>query len=310
MSWTTADIPDQTGRTAVVTGGNGGLGLETVRALAGAGARVVMAARNQAKAAAAVDDVRVGLPDAAVEIVPLDLGSLTSVEAAAERIAGDHPAIDILVNNAGLMALPERRTEDGFEMQFGVNHLGHWALTSLLLKPLLAADAGRVVTVSSTAHHVGRAVDPENPHLEGRYGPWKAYGQSKLANLHFAIGLQQRFDAAGARASSLAAHPGLSDSDLQTHSADESGGFISRASVVAARYTGMDVARGALPQLRAATDPEAKGGEFYGPLFVNNGPPVRKPIIRVVGLEKAIAGLWAVSERETGIDLDVVAAMG
>ena len=223
MAWNTDDIPDLTGHTAVVTGGNGGLGLETVRALAGAGAHVVIAARNQAKAAEAESEVRATVSDASLEIVALDLGSLASVRTAAEQISASHETIDILVNNAGLMALPERRTEDGFEMQFGVNHLGHWALTSLLLGPILAADAGRVVTVSSTAHHTGRAVDPENPHLEGRYGPWKAYGQSKLANLHFAIGLQRQFDAAGVRTASLAAHPGLTNSDLQTHSAEESG---------------------------------------------------------------------------------------
>ncbi len=309
MAWNTDDIPDLAGHTAVVTGGNGGLGLETVRALAAAGAHVVIAARNQAKAADAESEVRATVPDASLEIVELDLGSLASVRTAAEQISGAHETIDILVNNAGLMALPERRTDDGFEMQFGVNHLGHWALTSLLLGPILAADAGRVVTVSSTAHHTGRAVDPDNPHLEGKYGPWKAYGQSKLANLHFAIGLQRQFDAAGVRTASLAAHPGLTNSDLQTHSAEESGGALAKLSVTAANLTGMDVARGALSQLRAATDPEAKGGEFYGPLFASNGPPVKKPILRLLGLDKAIATLWTVSERETGITLDVAGSL-
>ncbi len=165
------------------------------------------------------------------------------------------------------------------------------------------------MTVTSTAHHTGRAVDPDNPHLEGRYGPWKAYGQSKLANFHFAIGLQRQFDAAGVRTASLSAHPGLTNSDLQTHSADESGGALAKLSVTAANLTGMDVPQGALSQLRAATDPEAKGGEFYGPLFGSNGPPVKKPILRVLGMDKAIATLWAVSEKETGITLDVAGAM-
>ena len=309
MSWSTADIPDLSGHTAVVTGGNGGLGLETVRALAEAGAHVVIAARNQAKAVEAEAEVRITAPDASLEIVPLDLGSLASVRTAAEQIGSTHETIDILVNNAGLMALPERRTEDGFEMQFGVNHLGHWALTAMLIGPILAADAGRVVSITSTAQHMGRPVDPENPHLEGNYGPWKAYGQSKLANLHFAIGLQRQFDAAGVRTASLAAHPGLTNSDLQAHSAEESGGMLSKFSVAAANLTGMDVAQGALSQLRAATDPEARGGEFYGPLFVSNGPPVKKPIVRVMGMDKAIAKLWTVSERETGITLDVAGAL-
>jgi NAD(P)-dependent dehydrogenase (short-subunit alcohol dehydrogenase family) len=310
MSWTTADIPDQTGRTAVVTGANGGLGLETSRALAAAGAHVVMAARNQEKAAEAVEDIRRGLPEASLEVVELDLGSLASVREAAGRILAARETVDILVNNAGVMGIPERRTVDGFEMQFGVDHLGHWALTALLMPALLRADAARIVTVTSTAHHMGRAVDPDNPHLEGRYRPWRAYGQAKLANFHFGLGLQQRLDAAGAPAASLIAHPGLSNTELQAVSVQETGGgrsqrFFHRL----ATTTGMTPAEGALPQLRAATDPEAKGGEFYGPLWVNNGPPVRKPIFRRFGMDTAIDRLWEVSERETGLAIDVRAPL-
>ncbi len=309
MAWTAADIPNLAGRTAVVTGANGGLGLETARALANAGAHVVMAARDQAKATAAERDIRAGNPTASLAVVALDLGSLASVRAAAATILGAHDSLDILVNNAGLMALPERRTEDGFEMQFGVNHLGHFVLTALLLPALLRAQQARVVTVTSTAHHMGTAVDPANPHLEGRYGPWKAYGQSKLANFHFGIGLQRRFAAAGARASSLVAHPGLSNTELQATSVRETeGGASQKFFHVLAGRTGMTPAVGALPQLRAATDPNAKGGEFYAPRFVNNGPPVRRPILRP-GLSKAIETLWQVSERETGVRLDVAAAL-
>jgi len=309
MAWNTANIPDQTGRTAVVTGANGGLGLETARALAGAGAHVVMAARDQDKAARAEADIRAGLPDAKLEIVPLDLGSLASVRAAADRILANHRVVDILVNNAGVMACPERRTEDGFEMQLGVNHLGHFALTAHLLPALLRADAARVVSVTSTAHHMGFAIDPANPHLKGKYGPWKAYGQSKLANFHFGIGLNRRFEAAGVRPRSLIAHPGLSNTELQAVSVRESqGGALQKFFHVLAGRTGMTPAQGALPQIRAATDPAAKGGEFYGPLFVNNGPPVRKPIFRRLGMSSAIETLWLVSERETGVTLDVAAA--
>ena len=309
MPWTTADIPNLAGRTAVVTGANGGLGLETARALAGAGAHVLMAARDQTKATAAENDIRASHPSASLAVVPLDLGSLASVRSAADAILGAHDKLDILVNNAGLMALPERRTEDGFEMQLGVNHLGHFVLTAHLLPPLLRADAARVVTVTSTAHHMGRAVDPTNPHLEGRYGPWKAYGQSKLANFHFAIGLQRRFAAAGARASSLAAHPGLSNTELQATSVRATdGGASQKFFHVLAGRTGMSPAVGALPQIRAATDPNARGGEFYAPRFVNNGVPVRRPILRL-GLAKAIETLWEVSERETGVTLDVAAAL-
>jgi NAD(P)-dependent dehydrogenase (short-subunit alcohol dehydrogenase family) len=306
MTWTFAEIPDQSGRTVVVTGANGGLGLETSRALAGAGAHVVMAARNQDKATAAVADIRGGLPDASLEVVALDLGSQASVREAAERILGGHQRIDILVNNAGVMGIPERRTVDGFEMQFGVDHLGHWTLTALLMPALLRADAARIVTVTSTAHHMGRAVDPANPHLDGRYGPWRAYGQAKLANFHFGIGLHQVLDGAGAPAASLIAHPGLSNTELQAVSVDETGGGLSqRFFHVLARRTGMAPSDGARSQLRAATDPEARSGEFYGPAFFNNGPPVRKPILRRIGMERAISRLWQVSESETGLAIDV-----
>jgi NAD(P)-dependent dehydrogenase (short-subunit alcohol dehydrogenase family) len=309
VSWTAADIPDQAGRTAVVTGANGGLGLETARALAVAGAHVVMAARNREKAEAAVADILGGAPKAALEIVPLDLGSLESVRVAAEQILAGHERIDILVNNAGVMGIPERRTADGFELQFGVDHLGHWALTARLMPALLRADAARIVTVTSTAHHIGRAVDPRNPHLDGRYRPWRAYGQAKLANFHFGIGLQRRLAAAGAPASSLIAHPGLTYTELQAVSVRETGGGMSqRFFHWLARTTGMSPADGALPQLRAATDPAAKGGEFYGPRYFNAGPPVRLPILRRVGMETAIARLWEVSERETGLTIDVSAA--
>jgi len=304
MSWTIADIPSQEGRVAVVTGANGGLGLETARALAGAGAHVVMAVRNQDKAAAAVEDIRRTVPDADLELVALDLGLQASVKEAAETILGAHDRLDLLVNNAGVMGIPERRTPDGYEMQFGVDHLGHWTLTALLLPALKHTPGARVVTVTSTAHHMGRPVDPDNPHLEGNYGPWKSYGQAKLANFHFGLGLQRELDRAGLPAASLIAHPGLSNTDLQAVSSSESDGEpLARFFHLLARRTGMTPAHGALPQLRAATDPSAKGGEFYGPRFINNGPPRRLPIFRRAGMSRAIDRLWEVSERETGVPL-------
>jgi NAD(P)-dependent dehydrogenase (short-subunit alcohol dehydrogenase family) len=306
MAWTTADIPDLSGRTAVVTGANGGLGLETSRALAASGAHVVMAARNPEKAAAAAADIRDGVPEASLELVPLDLGAQASVREAAERILDAHPTVDILINNAGVMGIPERRTVDGFEMQFGVDHLGHWSLTALLMPALLRSGAARVVTVTSTAHHMGRAVDPSNPHLEGRYGPWRAYGQAKLANFHFGLGLDRLLQRAGAPAASLIAHPGLSNTELQAVSVEETGGGPSqRFFLFLARHSGMAPADGARSQLRAATDPDARSGEFYGPAFVNNGPPVRKPIFRRAGMGRAIRRLWEVSERETRLRIDV-----
>ena len=309
MSWSAADIPSQRGRTAVVTGANGGLGLETARQLAAKGAHVVMAVRSQEKAAAAVEEIRATAPDAALELVPLDLASQASVRAAAGQIMAAHETVDLLVNNAGVMGIPEAKTVDGFEMQFGVDHLGHWSLTALLLPALLRAPGSRIVTVTSTAHHMGRAVDPANPHLRRRYRPWRAYGQAKLANFHFGLGLQRELERGGAGTASLIAHPGLSNTDLQAVSVRETGGGTSqRFFLYFARRTGMSAADGALSQLRAATDPAAKGGEFYGPRFVNSGPPVRKPIVRRLGMDKAIAALWEVSERETGIAIDVRAA--
>ncbi len=310
MVWNVTDIPRLSGKVAVVTGANSGLGYESAKALAGAGVHVVMAARTQPKARRAYEDILSAHPEASLEIVELDLGSLDTVRKAAATVSGRHPQIDILINNAGLMALPERRTADGFEMQFGVNHLGHWVFTCGLLKSLLAADAARVVTVTSTAHHTPRAVDPDNPNLEGSYGPWKAYGQSKLANFHFALGLQQEFEDRGLAAQSLMAHPGLSHTNLQVHTVDQGGGGWSAGlwKWMAAKI-GMEADRGALPQLRAATDPKAKGAEFYGPLFATNGPPVRRPVVRRFGLKKAIDSLWAVSEKMTGTELDFDAAL-
>jgi NAD(P)-dependent dehydrogenase (short-subunit alcohol dehydrogenase family) len=309
MTWTSADIPALDGRTAVVTGANGGLGLETARTLAAAGATVVMAARSPDKTATAVASIRDQTPAALLDVVALDLASLDSVRAAAATILERHPTVDILVNNAGLMGLPESATADGFEMQFGVNHLGHFLLTNRLM-PAVAAAGGRVVTVTSTAHHMGRRVDPANPDLHGRYGPWKAYGQSKLANYHFAIGLHQRLQAAGSPVASLLAHPGLSNTDLQTHSVDATGGGASQKFFQSlARHTGMSASRGALPQLRAATDPAARSGQFYAPRWVNSGPPVVRPVLRRLGMERSIEVLWEVSERATGEPFDVAARL-
>jgi NAD(P)-dependent dehydrogenase (short-subunit alcohol dehydrogenase family) len=305
-SWTTDDIPDLTGKVAVVTGGNGGLGFETSKALAASNAHVIIAARNIDKAEEAAKVIRAITPGASLELVALDLADLTSVGEAADSITSHHPVVDILINNAGLMATPKGSTVDGFETQFGVNHLGHWALTARLLGVLLASEAGRVVTVTSTAHHMGRAVDADDLNLDARYSPWSAYGRSKLANYHFAIGLQRQFDTAGVTTQSLLAHPGLANTDLQNNTVTQGGaGIFGRLSQIMASTIGMSSASGALPQLRAATDPNASGGQFYGPLFINNGPPVSRPILRRVGLDQAIDRLWAVSEQATGLALAV-----
>ena len=309
MPWSTRDIPSQEGRTAVVTGANGGLGLETARALAGKGAHVVMAARDQSKAAAARAEILRSHPGASLEVVPLDLASLASVATAAQSILTAHPQVDILVLNAGVMATPEGATEDGFETQLGTNVLGHWALLSHLLPRVVRTPDVRVVALSSLAQHQGKPIDPSNPHLHGSYGAWAAYGQSKLAMRHLAQGLQRQFIAANLRARAVVAHPGFTNSDLQATTARSGGGgFIGHASHVVTPYLGMSAAYGALSQLRAATDPKAPAGGMVGPLLAVTGPPVRKPLVRG-GAGKAIEALWQVGERETGLRVDVRSAL-
>ena len=307
MTRTEKDIPDLSGRTAVVTGANGGLGFQTALALAGAGAHVVVAARDAAKTAAAVARIAERYPAASLEVVPLDLGDLSVVRSAAEKVLAGQDVVDILVNNAGVMAMPQRETADGFEMQFGVNHLGHWALTAHLMPALLAAPAARVVTVTSTARHRARRLDPADPHMRRNYGAWASYARSKMANLHFGLGLQQRFERAGVAAQSLIAHPGLSNTDLQARSVREGGaGWAGAFFEVMTARSGMTPFEGARPQLRAATDPRAKGGELYAPRFGSNGPAVRRPILRRRDLQEQIDVLWEISERDTGISLDAV----
>jgi NAD(P)-dependent dehydrogenase (short-subunit alcohol dehydrogenase family) len=308
MSWSAADIPDQSGRVAVVTGANGGLGLEVARELARRGARVVMAARDQAKASSARDAIRTEVPGASLELQPLDLASLASVREAAASVLAGHRRVDVLVNNAGVMAIDERRSQDGFELQLAVNHLGHFALAALLLPALRRSGDARVVSVTSTGRHAGRPIDPDNPHLDGRYDPWRAYGQAKLATLHFALELDRRFRAAGTPARSIVVHPGFANTDLQARSVRETGGGRSQRFFHAVvRRVGMTPAQGALPLLRAATDPGAVGGALYTPRWVNWGPPVRRPLFGRSRDRHAMAVLWEVSERETGTSFDLAA---
>jgi NAD(P)-dependent dehydrogenase (short-subunit alcohol dehydrogenase family) len=307
MAWTEKDIPDLSGRTAVVTGANGGLGFQTALALAGAGAHVIVAARDPGRTAAAEARMRERYPSASLEVVPLDLGDLSVVSAAARKILSGHERVDLLVNNAGVMAMPQGTTVDGFETQLGVDHLGHWAFTAHLLPALLRAPAARVVTVTSTARFMGGPLDPTDPHMRRKYRAWSSYARAKMANYHFGLGLQQQFAKAGVAAQSLIAHPGLSNTDLQSRAVREGGaGWAGAFFEALTARSGMTPLEGARPQLRAATDPRAKGGELYAPRFGSNGPPVRRPILRRFDLQKQIDVLWQVSERETGITLDVV----
>jgi NAD(P)-dependent dehydrogenase (short-subunit alcohol dehydrogenase family) len=265
-----------------------------------------MAARNLDKAEAARVDILTEIPDASLEVRRLDLATLESVAGFAADVVAVHPVVDILVNNAGVMGIPRMETSDGFEMQFGTNHLGHFALTAQLMPALLRSESARVVTVTSTGRLFGGTVDPADPHFTQGYEPWQAYGRAKRANFHFAIALNRRLQFAGAPVESLVAHPGYSNTDLQSTSSRISGGGRSQRFFAATvQWVGMDPARGALSQLRAATDPAAKGGEFYGPRWVNNGSPVRKPYLDRSAKPEDLESLWSISQAETGLVLDI-----
>ncbi|MGW4531014.1 SDR family NAD(P)-dependent oxidoreductase [Nocardia sp. NPDC004340] len=257
-NWTTADIPDQTGRTVIVTGANSGLGFETAAALAAKGARVVLAVRDLDKGKAAADRITAATPAATLELRRLDLGSLTSVRAAAAELKAAHPRIDLLINNAGVMYPPKQTTADGFELQFGTNHLGHFALTGLLLDTLLPTPGSRVVTVSSIGHRIRAAIHFDDLNFDKHYNRVAAYGQSKLANLLFTYELQRRLAATGESTVALAAHPGGSNTELGRH-------LPAVIGTPMMRLVSQSAAMGALPTLRAAIDPAATGGQYYGP---------------------------------------------
>ena len=259
--WTAADIPDQSGRTAVVTGANSGLGLATARELARAGAHVVMACRNLEKGEAARAGIAGEVPEAKLELEELDLSSLDSVRSFATTYRQGHDGLDLLINNAGVMATPRKRTADGFELQFGTNHLGHFALTALLIDAIEGRPDGRVVTLSSNAHKFG-AIAFDNLGGERRYFRWRAYGQSKLANLLFALELDRRLRAAGSTVKSLAAHPGYAATNLQ-HAGPP--GDRQRHHARGERLVAQSEEMGALPELYAATVPGPRERDLRRP---------------------------------------------
>jgi NAD(P)-dependent dehydrogenase (short-subunit alcohol dehydrogenase family) len=297
--WTAADMPGLGGRVAVVTGANSGIGLIAARELARAGASVVFACRNMAKGEDAIASVRASVPSAQVELAALDLGSVESVREFAAGFVDAHERLDLLVNNAGVMAPPRRLTADGFESQIGTNHLGHFALTGLLLGSLRAASAPRVVTVSSDAHRIGR-IRFDNLQGERHYNNWLAYGQSKLANLLFAFELQRRAVAAGWNLLSVAAHPGYAATNLQT--AGPAGRVERMTMVVGNRLVAQSAEMGALPTLYAAVA-DLPGGSFVGPngfMGLRGHPHLVTAIPRAYD-EDAARRLWAVSEELTGV---------
>jgi len=301
--WTEADIPDLSGKTVVITGANSGLGLVAADALAAKGAQVVLACRDQAKGRAAEAEIRGRHAGAKTALMSLDLSSLADIRRFADAVQAAHPRIDVLMNNAGVMALPYRKTADGFEMQFGTNHLGHFALTGLLLDRMLKTDGARVVTVSSGAHRMGR-IRFDDPQWEQGYRKWPAYGQSKLANLLFAYELQRRLAAAGATAISVAAHPGYAATNLQAVGPQMQGSsLLERLMEIGNTLFSQSAAMGALPQIYAAVAPGVQGGDYYGPDGIGElwGHP-RKVTSNASSQDvDAARRLWTLSEQLTGV---------
>ena len=299
-SWSPDNLPDLAGKTVIVTGGNSGIGYEAALRFAEKKAQMVLACRSLEKARAAAGAIVAAHPGAAVEVMELDLASLNSVRAFADAFHGRHRQLDILCNNAGVMAIPYRRTTDGFEMQLGTNHLGHFALTGLLLHLLLATANSRVVTVSSSAHHIGwiRFDDLQG---ERSYRKWLAYGQSKLANLLFAFELQRKFDRAGARHISVGCTPGYAATNLQSAGPRMAGSAVMESMWEwMNRLFAVSAATGALPTLYAATASNLRGAEYIGPRLGRGSPAAVRCSARARDQQTA-SQLWEVSEQLTGV---------
>ena len=297
--WTSDDVPGQHGRLAVVTGANTGLGFETAQVLAARGASVVLAVRDAEKGKAAAARIAGTAPGANVTVQPLDLTSLDSIRAATAELRARHPRIDLLINNAGVMFPPKQATRDGFELQLGTNHLGHFALTGLLLEQMLPVPGSRVVTVSSLAHRIRARINFDDLHGERSYRRVAAYSQSKLANLMFTYELQHRLSGAGTTIA-VAAHPGLAGTELTRNSPPIAAFFY-------ARVISQKAAMGALPTLRAATDPGVLGGQYYGPgrLFGARGYPKLAQPSRQSRDTAIQRRLWTVSEELTRVTFPV-----
>ena len=297
--WTSDDVPGQHGRLAVVTGANTGLGFQTAHVLAARGASVVLAVRDIEKGKHAAARIAATAPGANLTVQPLDLTSLDSIHAAADELRAKHPRIDLLINNAGVMFTPKQTTRDGYELQFGTNHLGHCALTGLLLEQLLPLPGSRVVTVSSLAHRLGARINFDDLQGERSYRRVAAYSQSKLANLLFTYELQRRLSGAGTTIA-VAAHPGLANTELARNTPAITAFFY-------ARVMSQPAAMGALPILRAATDPDVLGGQYYGPggfLEARGYPKLAESSTQShnTAIQRR---LWTVSEELTGVTFPV-----
>ena len=308
VQWAATDIADQSGRTAVVTGANSGIGLVAARELARAGAHVVLACRDEGRGKAALESIERAASGASTELLQLDLADLSSVRALAGVLVARPEAVDVLVNNAGVMAIPRRTTPDGFEMQLATNHLGPFALTGLLVPALLRGASPRVVTVSSGMHRVGR-IDFDDLQGEHRYGRWSAYAQTKLANLLFMFELQRRADAADAPIRSVAAHPGYARTNLQFAGPRMDGSKLEELIARGANSVfGQSGEQGALPSLYAATVPDLPGGAYVGPdgLFEQRGHPKLVRSTAAARDPDAARRLWELSEELTGVRYDFV----
>lgn len=301
--WTTENIPDLTGRIIIVTGANSGIGLEETREFARHGATVIMACRDMGKAQAALNGIKSELPRSQVAVMQLNLASQKSVRLFAEEFKTNYVRLDLLVANAGIMAAPYTVTEDGFESQLGTNHLGHFSLVGLLIDLLLKTPGSRIVSISSIAHRAGK-IDFDNLMFEnGRnYSRWRAYGCSKLANLLFAYELQRRLAAAGAGTISVAAHPGIANTNLMRYL---TGKRSMELLVKLGGLTMQNAAMGAFSAIRAAVDPNVRGGDYYGPDGGQKGYPVVVKSSAASYDEKAAARLWEASEKLTGISYPI-----
>jgi NAD(P)-dependent dehydrogenase (short-subunit alcohol dehydrogenase family) len=300
--WTENDVPDQSGRIALITGANSGIGWDAARVLAARGAVVLLGARSRERGGEAMARIRAIHPAAAVRLLEVDLSDLESVARAAEQVRSEHTRLDLLINNAGLMMIPARKTAQGFEMQLGVNHLGHFALTGQLLPQLQATPGSRVVSVSSNGHKFGR-IRFEDLHWESGYSPAGAYAQSKLANLLFTFELQRRLEAAGCDTTALAAHPGGSNTNLGRENPGGLGyTLLGVLRPLFERFVAQSSAMGALTTLRAAVDPGARGGEYYGPggRMEQTGYPVRVDSNERSKNAEDARRLWELSEQATG----------
>lgn len=299
--WTEASIPLLTGKTFVVTGANSGIGLEAARYLASADARVILACRDEERARRAQDGIRASTPHGELLVRRVDLADLSSIRQFAERLASDNEAIHGLMNNAGVFALDRGRTRDGFETHFGVNHLGHFALTALLMPNLSRVEGSRIITVSSLGHRPGR-LDFEDPMYERRpYSRWGAYFQSKLANLLFSHELHRRLSARGHATIAVSAHPGTARTEIGRLGTSTINHLIRRFMPILVR----DGVHGARSQVRAAVDEGVHGGEFFGPRFMFLGAPVVEIPSRRARNDTDAKALWELSEELTGISFDL-----